>query len=43
MSMDYIRRTYGVGYKRGDRVCFKQPGRPVREGTIMGARDGRLR
>ncbi len=41
--MKYIRKTYGLTCKRGDRVRYSPPGKPEREGTIMGARDEHLR
>lgn len=42
MSMDYIRRTYGVPAKRGARVQFTTAERAV-QGTIVGARGQYLR
>lgn len=44
MSMDYIRRTYGVPAKRGMRVEYMS-GRDLElmEGTIVGSRGARLR
>ena len=40
MSMDYIRRTYGVPAKRGGRVTYAGSADGVaREGTIAGASD----
>jgi hypothetical protein len=42
MSMDYIRRTYGVPAKRGSRVEYMYP-TTSRRGTITGARGARLR
>lgn len=36
MSMDYIRKTYGVKVKRGDRVAFNL-GSNLRNGTVTGA------
>lgn len=42
MSLDYIRKTYGVPAKRGGRVEYTDPaGRKVL-GTITSARDARL-
>ncbi len=38
MSMAYIRRTYGVPAKRGQRIKFN--GKP---GVILGSRNARLR
>ena len=44
MSMDYIRRTYGVPAKRGARVRVNwNPPTPAREGVITGSSGGRLR
>ena len=44
VSMDYIRRTYGVPAKRGARVLVDwYPPEPAREGTITGADGARLR
>lgn len=37
MSMDYIRKTYGVPAKRGGRVAFTNAEQAV-EGTIVGCR-----
>lgn len=44
MSMDYIRRTYGVPCMRGQRIEFtgRQDGRPER-GEIRAARGSYLR
>lgn len=42
MSMDYIRKTYGVPARRGGRVAYTRWGRRT-EGTITGSRDGWLR
>lgn len=42
MSIDYIRRTYGVPAKRGGRVEYTHP-EPTRMGTITGTRGARLR
>jgi hypothetical protein len=40
--MDYIRKTYGLDVKRGDRVEYT--GAPeLRVGTVIGAASGRLR
>ena len=40
MSMDYVRRTYGVPAKRGGRVTYTGSADGVaREGTIAGASD----
>lgn len=43
MSMDYIRKAYGLTCKRGQRVRYSPPGKQPREGTIMGARGQYLR
>jgi hypothetical protein len=43
MSMDFIRRTDGLKCKRGDRVRFSPPGKPVQDGTILSARFSHLR
>ena len=44
MSMDYIRRTYGVPAKRGARVRLNWcPPAPAVEGVITGAAGARLR
>ncbi len=43
MSMDYIRTTYGLACKRGQRVRYSPPGEPAREGTIIGAEGQYLR
>ena len=42
MSMDFICRTYGLNCKRGDRVRFSPPGKPVQEGAILSARFSHL-
>lgn len=42
MSMDYIRRAYGVPAKRGARISFVRGQQQV-FGTIVGARNARLR
>jgi hypothetical protein len=42
MSMDYIRRTYGVPAKRGGRVAFTAAEKAVK-GTIVSSRQGYLR
>lgn len=42
MSMDYIRRSYGVPAKRGGRVVYSG-GASERQGTIVSARGGYLR
>lgn len=42
MSMDYIRRTYGVPAKRGGRVEYTGYGQP-RQGVILGASGPHLR
>ncbi|KAF1006023.1 MAG: hypothetical protein GAK28_02931 [Luteibacter sp.] len=42
MSMDYIRKTYGVPAKRGGRVEYTGCGKKV-TGTIRSARGGYLR
>ena len=38
MSMDYIRKTYEIDCKRGQRVRYSPPGEAPREGKIVGAR-----
>ena len=38
MSIDYIRRTYGINCKCGQRVRYSPPGKAPREGKIIGAR-----
>ena len=44
MSLEYIRRTYGVPAKRGSRVRVDwYPPEPAREGTITGSRQAHLR
>lgn len=43
MTMDYIRRTYGVPAQRGGRVRYTDSKRRTHEGTIISARNGRLR
>ena len=43
MSMEYIRRAYGVPAKRGARVEFCWPEGSSRPGTIVGSRGARLR
>lgn len=43
MSMDYIRRAYGVPAKRGMRLRFKDSIGGDREGTIVGSRAQYLR
>jgi hypothetical protein len=42
MSMDYIRRTYGVPAKRGGRVAFTAAEKAVK-GTIVSSRQEYLR
>lgn len=42
MSMDYIRKTYGVPAKRGGRVEYSGAGRPLM-GTITGTEGAHLR
>jgi hypothetical protein len=42
MSMDYIRRTYGVPAKRGGRIAFTTAEKAA-QGTIVGARGQYLR
>jgi hypothetical protein len=42
MSMDYIRRTYGVPAKRGVRVQFTDATKSV-QGTIIGSRGQYIR
>jgi len=45
MSMEYIRKHYGVPAKRGGRVRFTPEGeqRPAHEGVIIGSRGAYLR
>ena len=43
MSMDYIRRTYGVPAKRGGRVRYTDAHGYVWNGRITGARNQYLR
>lgn len=43
MSMDYIRKYYGINCKRGQRVRYSPPGEQVREGVIVGSRGQYLR
>ena len=43
MSMEYIRRTYGLACKQGQRVIYTPPGRAPIYGTIMGSRGAYLR
>lgn len=47
MSMEWIRRNYGVPAKRGGRVeytpCEGSPDKPGRFGTITGARGAHIR
>lgn len=43
MSMDYIRKTYGVPAKRGGTVRYTPPLHDPRKGTIVGSRDAYLR
>jgi hypothetical protein len=37
MSMDYIRKTYGVPAKRGSAVLYSPPNEKPRRGRILGA------
>lgn len=43
MSLDYIRKTYGVPAKRGGRIRYRDERGDIFEGRITSARDGRLR
>ena len=45
MSLEYIRRTYGVPAKRGGRVRYtgSEHAKGPQDGTITGTRGGRLR
>lgn len=43
MSLDYIRKTYGVPAKRGARIRFTPSKHETTEGVIVGARDQYLR
>ena len=46
MSLDYIRTTYGVPARKGQRVRYtgdKGPKNPAREGVIIGASGAHLR
>lgn len=43
MSMDYIRKTYGVPAKRGGRIAYGCEGIGLRCGTIIGSRGAYLR
>lgn len=43
MSMEYVRKTYGVPAKRGGRVIAKDGMGRTTTGTITGARSGYLR
>jgi hypothetical protein len=48
MTIDYIRKTYGVPAKRGGRVTYRDSnpngdGDIEVKGTITGARDGHIR
>jgi len=43
MSMEYIRKTYGVPAKRGGRVHFVDGHGEGWDGTIKSARNGKLR
>jgi hypothetical protein len=43
MSLDYIRRTYGVPAKRGQRVQYLASDGELVEGRITGSSGGRLR
>lgn len=42
MSLDYIRKAYGVPAKRGGRVCYTGEGREE-FGTIIGASGAHLK
>jgi hypothetical protein len=42
MSMDYIRRTYGVPARRGGRVIYTDTTGKAWPGVITSARNGRL-
>jgi hypothetical protein len=42
MSMDYIRRTYGVPARRGGRIAFTTAAKAA-QGSIVGARGQYLR
>lgn len=42
MSMDYIRRTYGVPAKRGGRIAFTGATKAA-QGVIVGSRGAHLR
>lgn len=42
MSMEYIRRTYGVPAKRGGRVVYTDANGRAWPGVITAARSGRL-
>lgn len=43
MSLEYIRQTYKVPAKRGGRVEYIASDGELMEGTIKGAKSGRLR
>lgn len=43
MSLQYIRKTYGVPARRGGRIQFTDIDGYVWNGSITSARDGRLR
>lgn len=43
MSMEYIRRTYGVPAKRGNKVAFNPTGYVRSIGVIIGSRGQYLR
>ena len=43
MGMDYIRKTYGLTCKRGQRVRYSPPGKAARLGTIIGSQGPYLR
>ena len=43
MSIEYIRKAYGMTCKVGQRVRYSPPGRPAREGVIVGASSAHLR
>ena len=41
-KLDWIRRMYGVPAKIGTRICYGNSPDDAQNGTITGARDGRL-
>lgn len=43
MSLEYIRKTYGVPARRGQRVRYAPEGCKPREGVIVGSRGAHLR